>query len=106
MIARVGSLVLCSVATAQLAPPGAHWGTSVYPVSHPEERITFQFHRFSEKSSSGSVHPSGITDTTGFNLATLSVTREMIAGLHARAGRGPAQRDRVPRWRRRQLPVC
>ena len=84
MIARVGSLVLCSAASAQLAPPGAHWGACQYPVAHAEERLVLQFHRFTEFDGENRAHPSGIAETAGFNLASLALTRELVRDLDHR----------------------
>lgn len=69
---------------AQVTAPGAHWGTSLYPARHAEERFAVEFHRFTQFSSSGSEHPSGIQETSGFNLAKLSITRELMLDFETR----------------------
>ena len=63
---------------AQNAAPGPHWGTSLYPVSFAEERLTLHFNRFTQFSSTRAQHPSQEQQTIGFNIATLSVTRELL----------------------------
>lgn len=63
---------------AQLAGPGAHWGTSIYAVAHAEERFSLETYRFTQFSSTGSQHPSQIQETAGINLSKLSITREMM----------------------------
>jgi hypothetical protein len=80
----VGALLVGSVASAQLAPPGAHWGMCLYPVAHAEERALFQVHRFTQFDGDGDPHPSGIAETAGINLASLAFTRELVGDLDHR----------------------